>query len=320
MSTMPKPWVLWLLAALVTIVIVVVGPVLLRESPPRLPLIGPALSSIDYEDVTFMNGGLRLAGMLMAPHSAPRGAAVFIHGSGTSRRDNPWYLGLAEHVRAQGFVVLLPDKRGSESSDGDWRSASFADLADDTGAAIALLRERFPDLPVGVIGASQGGWVAPMVANRDPSVAFVVVLSGPAVRIEEQLVHEETNTIIRMGALKFVAQAIAPITAWDIRVRRQKEFWDAIAGYDPLPEWRKLAVPAFIAYGAEDEFNNVPVAESVALLRRTENAMLTVTVYPGADHGIEDVTTGRLDEQFLTDFATFLSNAADGSAEALLNP
>ena len=93
---------------------------------------------------------------------------VIVHGSGTSQRDNGWYLTLVQYLQEHGVVVLLPDKRGSAQSAGDWRTASFDDLATDTLAAVAWLKLQDAVDPdkIGVIGLSEGGHIAPMVANQ----------------------------------------------------------------------------------------------------------------------------------------------------------
>lgn len=60
--------------------------------------------------------------------------------SGTSRRDSSWYLTLTHYLQQNGIAVLLPDKRGTGQSEGNWLTASFEDLATDTLAATAYLK------------------------------------------------------------------------------------------------------------------------------------------------------------------------------------
>ena len=75
---------------------------------------GPYLSEIDYTEIFFNNNDLRLSGMLLLPDGEEDfPVAVIIHGSGTSKRDNRWYLAIAKHLQENGIAVLLPDKRGS---------------------------------------------------------------------------------------------------------------------------------------------------------------------------------------------------------------
>ena len=100
-------------------------PALLRDRS-AVPLVGPELSSFDYDEVEFENGELRLAGMIfLPPGEGPFPVAVIIHGSGPSRRDNKWYLSVSRHLQDNGIAVLLPDKRGCEKSEGNWVGADL---------------------------------------------------------------------------------------------------------------------------------------------------------------------------------------------------
>nr|NIP17576.1 hypothetical protein [Xanthomonadales bacterium]NIX12366.1 hypothetical protein [Xanthomonadales bacterium] len=126
------------------LLLVVLGPVLtaqLRQEPGRR-MTGVALSELEYSEVEFRNQaqGIDLAGLLFVPDGeGPHPAAVLIHGSGTSNRGNGWYSTLVHDLVESGIAVLLPDKRGSEASGGDWRTSSFEDLATDTVAAVDFL-------------------------------------------------------------------------------------------------------------------------------------------------------------------------------------
>ncbi len=128
---------------------------------PPLRIVAPSLASLAPREIRFSSGDLRLAGMLFLPKTGARSVAVIIHGSGASERESPWYLSLTALLLDAGHAVLLPDKRGSESSDGNWRNASFEDLAQDSLAAIEAARVEAPEVPIGLIGVSQGGWIAP---------------------------------------------------------------------------------------------------------------------------------------------------------------
>ena len=122
-------------------------PVLVTQiaKPERRSFEWVKLGDTNFQDVRFRNTAqnLKLAGMLFVPEGeGPFPAAVIIHGSGTSHRNSGWYLTLTRYLQENGIVVLLPDKRGSEHSDGDWRTASFEDLATDSVAAVGFLRHQ----------------------------------------------------------------------------------------------------------------------------------------------------------------------------------
>ena len=292
--------------------IVVIGVVVLAvilmipfvfKGEARAALVGPTLSEIEYTEVSFNNGDLQLAGMLILPEGeGPFPVAVIIHGSGTSRRDSKWYLTVARHLQDNGIAVLLPDKRGSEESEGDWRGASFDDLAGDTLSAISYIKnqDRFEYSTIGVVGMSQGGWIAPLVATKSDDVSFVVSMSGAGVTSDEQLLFEEINSITAMGTYPFIARLIAPLTTRNIQ---RMDFWRPIAGFDPLPYWESVEARCFAAFGGDDK--NVPVEESVSRLQALEKEML-IKVYPDGGHGITDPNTGEVLSTYLSDLVDFI--------------
>ena len=112
----------WAIGALVVALLFV--PVLVQQLLPseQRQFEGVALADTRHVEIAFRNEiqDLALKGLLFVPEGdGPFPAAVVIHGSGTSRRDNGWYLTLTKHLQDSGIVVLLPDKRGSEKSEGD---------------------------------------------------------------------------------------------------------------------------------------------------------------------------------------------------------
>lgn len=248
------------------------------------------LDGLEYEEVAFRNpdAGLALSGLLFVPEGdGPFPAAVIIHGSGTSRRDNGWYLTLVEHLRRSGILVLLPDKRGSEASEGDWRTSSYEELATDTHGAVDYLRSEFAERisSVGVIGMSEGGRIAPIVATRDHRLAFVVNMVGGTLPAHDALLYEETHNIRQFGVLPGFAHLLAYVGRWSLISHRQKRFWDAVGNLDPLPYWREVSAPALILYGADD--TNVPSHESAARLETLANPNIEVVIYEGSGHALE---------------------------------
>ena len=143
------------------------------------------------------------------------------------------------------MAVLLPDKRGSEKSEGDWRTATFEDLAEDTIRAIEFVKrqDHFDYSTIGVVGMSQGGWIAPIVATQSDDVDFVVSMSGAGVTADEQLLYEEIHNIQQMGTYAFVARLIAPVTTGNIQ---RMDFWQPIVGYDPIPIGNGLRHPLLL--------------------------------------------------------------------------
>jgi len=269
-------------------------------APPLVNLVAPgnsrAFDAVDlgetvHADIHFSNEehDLGLAGLLFTPAGdGPFPAAVVIHGSGPSIRDNGWYLTMADYLQRQGVLVLLPDKRGSEQSEGDWLTSSFEDLATDTQAAVAYLQSR-SDLPistVGVIGMSQGGRIAPIVAADNSAVDWVVNVVGPAVPPHEQLYYEEVHNLRQMGFLPGVSDLIAHASAWSLINVRDAEFWEAVGNSDPIDDWRDVDQPTLVVYGEED--TNVPTRASVERLEALDKGNIDINVYAGSGHAIED--------------------------------
>ena len=84
---------------------------------------------------------MSLAGTLLLPATPGRHPAlVFTHGAGAAVRE--WFWGFGYLMAARGFAVLAFDKRGAGQSSGEWRDASFEDLADDAVAAARFLQAR----------------------------------------------------------------------------------------------------------------------------------------------------------------------------------
>ncbi|MBA3530847.1 MAG: dienelactone hydrolase family protein, partial [Ardenticatenales bacterium] len=181
---------------------------------------------------------------------------------------------------------------------------TLPDLADDASSAIAFVRAQtsFEYSTIGVMGFSQGGWIAPIVASTNSDVTFVVSMSGPGVTTDEQLLHEVVHTITDLGTYRVVAKLIAPITVSNIQ---KSEFWGMIGGFDPIPYWRKVSVPVFMAFGENDK--NVPVEESVRRIQALNQENMMIKIYPGGGHGIVDPTSRRVQEAFLKDLADFIA-------------
>lgn len=250
-----------------------------------------ALQDMSYRTIDFENTSheLKLAAMLFVPEGeGPFPAAVIIHGSGSSRRDNSWYLTLTQYLQDNGVVVLLPDKRGSVRSEGDWRIASMEDLATDTVAAIDFLgaQDDVAVSSIGVIGLSQGGMIAPVVADQAGDIAFLVNIVGAAIPMHELLVYEESHNLRRMGVLPGLSDLLAYPAAWSLIELRQKAFWSAIGNFDPVPYWQRLSVRSLTVYGEAD--TNVPSDRSAEVLRSLQNPNIDVKIYGQSGHALED--------------------------------
>lgn len=161
-----------------------------QEAGPPRPQTPQPPFPYSAREVAYVNevDGARLAGTLTVPPGAgPFPAVLLITGSGPQNRDEeilghkPFWV-IADHLSRNGIAVLRVDDRGIGESTGDLASATTEDFAGDAVAGVAFLA-RQPQIDagaIGLVGHSEGGIVAPMVAAESNAVAFIVLLAGPA--------------------------------------------------------------------------------------------------------------------------------------------
>ncbi|MCU0384654.1 MAG: alpha/beta fold hydrolase [Flavihumibacter sp.] len=161
------------------------------------------------EEVVFENkkAGIQLAGTLSLPNkegSFP--AVILISGSGPQNRDEEIlghkpFLVLADYLTKKGIAVLRYDDRGVGASTGDFKTATTFDFADDAAAALAYLqtRKEINQKILGLLGHSEGGIIAPLVASRSKNVDFVIMLAGTALRGDRLLLMQQELIAKAMG-------------------------------------------------------------------------------------------------------------------------
>ncbi|MDQ2665154.1 MAG: alpha/beta fold hydrolase [Gemmatimonadota bacterium] len=148
-------------------------------------------------DVSFPSvSGVVLAGTLTSPVGAgPWPAVVLVSGSGPQDRDERMlghrpFLVLSDYLTRHGIAVLRYDDRGAARSTGSFATSTTADFADDAEHAVRFLAERLEvdRTRIGIIGHSEGGVIAPIVAARSKDVAFIVLMAGPGVTGDSLLI------------------------------------------------------------------------------------------------------------------------------------
>lgn len=152
--------------------------------------------------------GVTLAGTLTLPEGdGPHPAVILISGSGPQNRDEELlghkpFLVLADYLTRQGIAVLRYDDRGVGASTGDFGAATSVDFADDARAAVGYLagHPAIEAEAIGLIGHSEGGLIAPIVAVEEPRVAFIVMLAGPGLRGDEILMLQ-SEAILRVSGV-----------------------------------------------------------------------------------------------------------------------
>ncbi len=163
-----------------------------------------------FEDVTFQNkqAGITLAGTLTLPGkegSFP--AVVLISGSGQQNRNEEVaghrpFLVISDYLTRNGIAVLRYDDRGVGQSTGDFATATSVDFAKDAESAVEYLKTRneINNQKIGLIGHSEGGMIAPMVASTSDDVSFIVLLAGTGIR-GDSLIMLQSELILRANGV-----------------------------------------------------------------------------------------------------------------------
>lgn len=267
-------------------------------------------------EIAFPGAGVQLSGSITCPDAA--GACpgvVLIGGSGPSDRHNDGFFdALRVHLASTGVAVLAYDKRGAGKSTGAWAAATVDDLAHDAAAAVTALQAH-PKVAagaVGVLGHSEGGWVALRLCARLGTPRHLIMNSCPAVSFAESEVFALTTAGAESGTAATMMQQLAAAAraghgyqqGQQIIAAYQHEPWypllsaggftldpatwaqlTAWADYDPRDDLTRLTTPTLAIFGENDPL--VPVRASVE--RYDETAARTgryqqTLVFPGAGH------------------------------------
>lgn len=154
----------------------------------------------DYhsEDITFENkeDGINLAGTLTLPKGNGKfPAVVLVSGSGPNDRNEEIFghkpfMVVADYLTKNGYAVFRYDKRGVAESEGDFPSATVFDFAEDTKSAIKYLKTRkeIDTEKIGILGHSEGGQVAQIIASEDGSLNFIILMAAPGIKGSDLLI------------------------------------------------------------------------------------------------------------------------------------
>lgn len=259
--------------------------------------------------VKFHNGDVSLVGTLYLPdRKGPRFPAVVLsHGS----EDNDRYSfdSLPYVLSHRGIAVLTYDKRGTGQSTGSWQDSGLETLADDLVAAVALLKSRrdIDSRRLGVIGFSEGGWVAPLAASKSPDLRFIVSISGGAFTKGISFIYKYRQQFLEDGLAgeslnKALAEkeAIVAQSAEKVKSGKQPSGFDKRITYDPADDWSSFKGSVLYMVG---EFDVLEPAEQSAkrlgeILKESGNSDFTIKLFPRAHHGMLLGVTGKPSEFF----------------------
>lgn len=175
-----------------------------RPQEPKGPF-PYTIEEVQYEN---KKAKINLGGTLTIPEGEGKHPVVIlISGSGPQDRDQtilkhkPFWV-LADYWTRKGFAVLRFDDRGVGASEGDFATSTSADFATDVEAGVNFLKQhdRINNKKIGLVGHSEGGMIAPMVASKNKDVAFIVLLAGPGVGGDELLLKQSQDILKQQGA------------------------------------------------------------------------------------------------------------------------
>ncbi|MFO0812993.1 MAG: alpha/beta fold hydrolase [Gemmatales bacterium] len=231
------------------------------------------------EDVTYENtdAKVKLAGTLTLPAGNGHFPAVLlITGSGPQDRDEAIlghkpFLIIADYLTRRGIAVLRVDDRGIGKSTGSFATATTFDFASDVQAGVRYLASR-PEIDkqrIGLIGHSEGGIIAPLVASKTSDIAFIVLLAGTGLPGDE-IIYLQGRLIAKAGGAKEAdLEASATI---------QRVLFGAIKAEKPGPELvKKLKelLKAEVAKLTPEQKKEMDKAGGIA---QAEASLLTFTV------------------------------------------
>ncbi len=295
------------------------------------------------EDVAFANSeaGIDLAGTLTLPDGpGPHPAAVLISGSGPQNRDEEVFghrpfLVLADHLTRQGVAVLRYDDRGVGESGGSFATATSADFATDAAAAMGYLqgRSEIDAGRIGLIGHSEGGVIAPLLAVESDDVAYVVMIAGPGIRGDALLMMqgeainraagatEEQITTNRELQRQLFAAVTSHATDSELEAEIRQLFDESAAGmttaqvdgqvaflvspwmrwflaHEPVSVLERLTVPTLAVTGSKDL--QVPAEANLSAIESALNAAgntdFEVIALDGLNHLLQTAETGLIVE------------------------
>jgi uncharacterized protein len=288
------------------------------------------------EEVTYANRtqNVTLAATFTIPQGkGPFPAVLLITGSGPQDRDESLlghkpFLILSDYLTRHGIAVLRADDRGTGKSTGVFSGATTADFSTDTEAGVAYLKTRSEVDPhkIGLIGHSEGGVIAPMVAARNKDVAFIVMMAGTGVTGDQILPAQAEAIAVASGtnpdeAAKNAAKEKEMLTLVETEKDQsvlEKELKEKMAGdvpdaqigmqilqitspwfryfltYDPASALRKVTCPVLAINGSLDKQvlpdQNLPAIRKA--LDEAGNKRVEIDELPGLNHLFQTAKTG----------------------------
>jgi dipeptidyl aminopeptidase/acylaminoacyl peptidase len=220
----------------------------LKEKPQTPVPPFPYLS----EEVTFTNkdGSMTYGGTITAPRDGKKHPALLLQtGSGQQNRDEEIlghkpFMVIADYLTRKGYVVLRLDDRGTgKTTRGDLMKVTTADFATDANVELDYLKGR-PEVDkdkMGVMGHSEGGMIAFMLAAQRKDLAFIIAMAGPGVA-NRRLMIAQNDAVMKQAGMSEEARN-AYLRLYDAIVEAQQKNRNELALTAAIEktvgEWRK---------------------------------------------------------------------------------
>lgn len=274
------------------------------------------------EEVSFQNGEVTLDGALTIPKNekSRHPAAVLISGSGGQDRDgNPgtfsMYRLIAERLSANGVAVLRHDDRGVGKSSMPAKATTYQALISDTKAAVEYLRNRKEIDPARIflVGHSEGGYTARIIAAEDESIAGIALLAGASLATLEKTLWEQAlyqaslSKTVDPGNREQVGQTARSIMdliekakagAQDQRLTDVFEYFRQHIALDMAANVKRLRCPVLILQGERDNFVLASHSVETALaLSAAGNKQVRLRIFPNLTHTFTPAFTLKDEER-----------------------
>lgn len=162
------------------------------------------------EDLVYTNSDKSItygATITIPPGKGPFPAAILLTGSGQQNRDEeilghkPFAV-IADHLTRKGIIVLRVDDRGMGQTTGDIFSATTRDFADDALVSLNYLlnRKEVDKSKVGLVGHSEGGMIAQLIAAERKDLSFIIMLAAPGEKTLK-LMNDQNEAILTKAGL-----------------------------------------------------------------------------------------------------------------------
>lgn len=220
---------------------------------------------------------------------------LMITGSGAQNRDEELFhhkpfLVIADHLARHGIASLRYDDRGTGLSTGNFKTATTRDFADDARCGIDFLKSHKEFSRVGILGHSEGGGIAYMLASEGKP-DFIVSLAGPACKIDTMMVVQFNALGRAQGLTQDMFQNVAQVRQY--MSSKDSSAWTRyFLDWDLRPYVRQTKCPV-LALGGETDLNVPPTLNVPALEENLpKNKNNVVKTYPGLSHAFQHNPTG----------------------------